>query len=72
MMGSLNRQRRQQVLRRSKIFIAIATKIAISSVGAASNRAPQAGKGTFLRVHVEALQQLDIFLAEALTLGGDR
>jgi hypothetical protein len=33
----------QQVLRRSKIFIASALKIAISSVGAASNRVLQAG-----------------------------
>jgi hypothetical protein len=33
----------QQMLRRSKIFIATALKIAISSVGAASNRAPLAG-----------------------------
>jgi hypothetical protein len=31
------------MLRRSKIFIATAVKIAISSVGAASSRAPQAG-----------------------------
>ncbi len=33
----------QGMLRRSKIFIATALKIAISSVGAAPNRAPQAG-----------------------------
>jgi hypothetical protein len=46
---SLANSKAEPWLRRSQIFIVIATKIAISSVGAASNRAPQAGKETFLR-----------------------
>ena len=46
-LGILDIWKTQMVLRRSKIFIATGIQIAVSSVGAASNRDPQVGKCIF-------------------------
>ncbi|HZC35072.1 MAG TPA: hypothetical protein VE242_05635, partial [Chthoniobacterales bacterium] len=52
----------------SKIFIATALEIAISSIGAASNRAPQIGKCMTGHEYDEAFQQLDKSVTKALVL----